>query len=182
MKTLGYILITVGFLTGALASVQTSENEVTLNWFLPALAAGVAGVALARIGAHREASHADTLQVGFESLSSSMDRIVELITELDAEKAQLDPYDVHGRIDALLPDHLNTFAEGRESIIHLHGMKAYAQIMNDFAAGERYLNRVWSASIDGYIDEVQLYIGRSKEQFEAARRKLAELPSPTSAA
>jgi hypothetical protein len=40
--------------------------------------------------------------------------------------------------------------------------------MNPFSAGERYLNRVWSTSTDGYIDEAHEYLGRSHEQFEDA--------------
>ena len=40
--------------------------------------------------------------------------------------------------------------------------------MNPFAAGERYLNRVWSASTDGYIDEAHTYVDKAREQFELA--------------
>ena len=47
--------------------------------------------------------------------------------------------------------------------------------MNDFAAGERYLNRVRSASVDGYIDEYHAFIERSREQFETAQTKLQAL-------
>jgi hypothetical protein len=45
--------------------------------------------------------------------------------------------------------------------------------MNHFAAGERYLNRVWSASVDGYVDECRAYIGHAREQFHVAWDKLA---------
>lgn len=40
--------------------------------------------------------------------------------------------------------------------------------MNPFAAGERYLNRVWSTSTDGYIDEAHIYVTKAREQFESA--------------
>ena len=53
--------------------------------------------------------------------------------------------------------------------------RAYAEIMNEFAAGERYLNRVWSASIDGYIDVINEYLGRARRQFEQAQAKLTAL-------
>ena len=39
-------------------------------------------------------------------------------------------------------------------MIHVFGMQNYADVMSNFAAGERYINRVWSASTDGYVDEV----------------------------
>ncbi len=37
--------------------------------------------------------------------------------------------------------------------------------MSAFAAGERYINRVWSASTDGYEDEVRRYLERALNQF-----------------
>ena len=45
--------------------------------------------------------------------------------------------------------------------------------MSAFAAGERYLNRVWSASADGYVDEAREYIERAREQFVDAKNRLA---------
>ena len=44
--------------------------------------------------------------------------------------------------------------------------------MSSFAAGERYLNRVWSASADGYIDEVNTYIEKAREQFVDSLNKI----------
>ena len=34
---------------------------------------------------------------------------------------------------------------------------------------------MWSAAADGYIDESQDYVGRSREQFAEALRRLEEL-------
>jgi len=57
------------------------------------------------------------------------------------------------------------FVDARESIAHRYGLAAYGDVMTRFAAGERYLNRVWSASADGYIDEVNEYLEKAKDQF-----------------
>ena len=78
-------------------------------------------------------------------------------------------------IDDKLRNDLRRFADARESMVHLFGLQAYADIMSSFAAAERYLNRVWSASVDGYIDECHAYIGHSRAQFEAAEAKLSSL-------
>ena len=80
-----------------------------------------------------------------------------------------------GRIDELFPADLNTFVEARKTIAHIYDLQAYADVMNSFAAGERYLNRIWSASVDGYIDEVRTYLGRCREQIEEAQAKLQAL-------
>jgi hypothetical protein len=47
--------------------------------------------------------------------------------------------------------------------------------MSAFAAGERYINRVWFASIDGYVDKVRGYLDRATQQFREARALFAEL-------
>ena len=75
----------------------------------------------------------------------------------------------------MFTDDLNTFIEARESIAHSHGLAAYAEVMNCFAAGERYLNRVWSASADGYVDEINDYLDRAREQFAAGLDRVLSL-------
>lgn len=179
MRALGYLLLAAGFLGSAFLAVRTAENEVPWGWFVPALAVAVAGVVIARMSIHRETRHEGALAENVAVLKTSMDRVVENVTRLDAEKDGLNPYDVHGRIDALFPDDLTRFAEARESIAHVHGLQAYAEVMNEFAAGERYLNRVWSASVDGYIDEVREYLGRAREQFVRTQEILARLQAAT---
>ena len=52
---------------------------------------------------------------------------------------------------------------------------AYGEVMTDFAAAERYLNRVWSASADGYIDEVNEYLEKASNQFAACLDKTNKL-------
>lgn len=175
MRALGYLLITAGFLAGAVVAVQTAENHIDWGWFLPMFAVGVVGVVLARVGAQREAQHETKLAGDLETLTTSIDRLVENLERLDAEDNASDPYRVHERIDELLRDDLATFADARESIGHIFSLAAYADVMNAFAAGERYVNRVWSASIDGWIDELQEYLGRAKEQFLDAQGKLRAL-------
>jgi len=51
-------------------------------------------------------------------------------------------------------------------------------VMSCFAAGERYLNRVWSASADGYIDEVNAYLVKAQEQFVDSLSKIKKLCRP----
>jgi hypothetical protein len=46
--------------------------------------------------------------------------------------------------------------------------------------GERYLNRVWSASTDGYVDEVLDTIELAHEQFSEARRLFDRYAEPAS--
>jgi hypothetical protein len=94
------------------------------------------------------------------------------IEVLEKEKLGLHPNEFHDWIDRTFRVDLDTFVEARESIVHMHGLQAYARVMNEFAAGERYLNRVWSASVDGYVDEVLAYVTQACNQFKRAREEL----------
>jgi len=172
MRSAGYLMITAGFLLGTLAAVQTPENLVELKWYGPALVLGIVGVVLARTAARGGARAKETVTQNLSVLHESLARIVDNAERLDAEKANLDPYEVHRRIDELFREDLTLFADARETIGHAYGLSSFAAVMNEFAAGERYLNRVWSSSIDGWIDEVQLYLGRARDQFRIALETL----------
>ena len=57
-------------------------------------------------------------------------------------------------------------------MVHLFGLQTYADIMSSFAAGERYINRVWSASADGYDGEAATYLEKAATQFADAQQQL----------
>jgi hypothetical protein len=167
MKKIGYILISVGFVTGSLVSVMY-ETEVNWPCFWTAIAVGVLGVGMVRLG-HRQITHAEgNLTSNIQDVTTSLERIVHNTAQLNTDKDSIDTYDMRHRIDELIAADILTFADARGSITTLYGLKTYADIMNHFAAGERYLNRVWSASADGYIDEVNAYIEKSNDQFTQA--------------
>ena len=167
MKYFGYALIVIGFLWGAFLTVERPEG-VNTALYLAALAIGVAGVGVARLAARAEARDETRLQANIATIESSLAAIVDDAERLDAEKESINVYDLRHVIDRTFPEHLSAFVEARESIAHSYGLKAYAEVMNRFATGERYLNRVWSASTDGYQPEAHDYITRSHAQFDDA--------------
>lgn len=58
-------------------------------------------------------------------------------------------------------------------MVHLFGLQVYADVMSAFATGERYVNRVWSASADGYRTEAITYLNKAAGQFRDASRQLS---------
>lgn len=172
MKTLAHVLIAVGFLAGSLVAVQSPRDHVAWAGYLPALAAGIAGVVLARRTSRRHAHQPATLNLNRQHLVDRLDRIVARARELSREWEAGGPEALHTRIDQFFRADLDAFAESRGAIARLHGLAAYADVMNEFAAGERYLNRAWSASVDGYLDEAREYVGRAARQFEHAQAAL----------
>lgn len=174
MKNLGYALISLGFLTAAYQAVRSQEG-ISVSAFLTGLAVGVIGVVLVRLVLRREATHEERLATNIETLETSLSSIVGKLETLDQEKDTTDVYDLRHRIDERFPDHLDAFVQARQSIAHSFSLQAYADVMSPFATGERHLNRVWSASTDGYIDEAHTYIGLAREQFADALRVLREV-------
>ena len=82
--------------------------------------------------------------------------------------------ELRDRIDTKLRPDLIRFVDARESMVHLFGLQTYADIMSHFAAGERYINRVWSSSADGYDLEAERYLGKAEERFADAQQQLNE--------
>jgi hypothetical protein len=176
VKTLGLVLITVGFLAGSLITVQ-HVGSVQWAWYIPAALAAAVGVALVRHGAHQEARSADMLQKNIAAVREKLDRIVVNVDQFESQKASMETHDLRDHIDATFAGDLADFADARMSIAHIYGLGQYAEVMNHFAAGERYLNRVWSASVDGYVEECLEFIARAREQFHEAQQCLAAAQS-----
>ena len=176
MKLLGYALISIGFLGGAYTAVRQVEG-VDVAAFIAWLAAAVLGVIVVRRAGHKEATDTVRLTSNIETIEGSLRRIVEEADRLNEEKEAINVYDLRHVIDQRFPEELTLFVDARESIAHSYGLQAYADVMSRFAAGERYLNRVWSASTDGYVDEASRYIQRSAEQFHEALDEFTEIRS-----
>ncbi len=157
--------------------MQTAENTVEWSRFVPALLVAVVGIVLSRVSATRDAVAIAGDGAGVRALREAIERIVVNARQLNGERDSIDAYDFHGRIDQLFVQDLYRFAENRKQIATKYGLQAYAEVMNEFAAGERYLNRVWSASVDGYIDEIHTYLDKALTQFENTRKILSRLES-----
>ncbi len=174
MKKIGFLMVAAGFLVAALATVLHGE-AVAWNPFVRAIVVGVAGVVVVRMAARRESTTEGKLAANIEMAEHALGSIVENITRLNEEKAGIDPYDVRHKVDELFVEDVARFVGTRQSIGHLYGLSAYGEVMSSFAAGERYLNRVWSASADGYVDEVNAYLEKARQQFTDSLEKFRAL-------
>jgi hypothetical protein len=174
MKGTGLALLALSFLAGSFLSVL-DPRLVNWNLMIPTLVAGVAGLWLHRAAHHRETRGGEKLSGNIQVLADSLAAICANLERICARGEDLPVYEARFEIDRLFRADLDRFAEARESMIHVFGMQNYADVMSNFAAGERYVNRVWSASTDGYVDEVQMYLGRAREQFREALAHFDEL-------
>jgi len=174
MKTIGFLMVTIGFLAAALASV-VDENVVEWLWYIPALGLGITGIVFIKHDHARQHKTEHHVASRIETVEGSIERIATNIKKLNADKHSINTYDMRHRVDELFIDDLEMFVDARQSIAHRYGLAAYGEIMSEFAAGERYLNRVWSASADGYIDEVNTYLDKAQQQFTESLDKIRRL-------
>ena len=172
MKNIGFILLAAGFLVGAYATSLDVEN---VNWVLFSVAAiaAIVGLTISKNQASAHARSDEVLEVNRSELRESLENIVrdlgEIVGDGSTEGAEL-----RDRIDLKLRDDLRRFADARGSMVHLFGLQTYADIMSSFAAGERYINRVWSASADGYDSEAATYLEKAANQFADAQKQLQD--------
>ncbi len=171
MKHLGFLLLAIGFVISAFA---TALDTVVTNWniFVPAALVGIAGVFLIKRHASGAARSEHVLTANRVELNESLGNIVRNLEEMIEAGDSISVNQLRAEIDNRLRDDLRRFADARESLIHLFSMQTYANVMSDFAAGERYVNRIWSASADGYESEARQYLDKAVVQFRVARQQL----------
>ena len=171
MKTIGFLLLIAGFLLAAYTTALDIETTAWA-WFVPAALLGMAGVGIIKHDARGDARSESVLSANRQELTESLGNIVKVMDDIGARKQSIDIDALRDEIDRRLRTDLRRFADARESMIHLYSLQTYADIMSEFAAGERYLNRVWSASADGYEEEAHAYLERAAAQFRHAVEQL----------
>jgi len=171
MKIVGYLLLIGGFLA---AAYSTALDTRMTNWtlFVPAAIAAIAGVLALKRLARGEATSEHVLIANRTELRESLSNLIRDLEQIRSESGVLSASELRDAIDGKLRNDLRRFADARESLIHLYGLQAYADIMSEFAAGERYVNRVWSAAADDYDAEAWTYVGKALERFREATGQL----------
>ena len=170
MKNFGYLLVAAGFLGGAFA---TSLDVQNVQWILFTGSAGAAfvGLLIYKRQLSTLARSEEVLEVNRVELRESIANVVNDLGDIIGGELTQGAV-LRDRIDLKLREDLRRFADARESMVHLFGLQTYADIMSNFAAGERYINRVWSASADGYDEEANAYLKKAAGQFEEAKQQL----------
>jgi hypothetical protein len=179
MRKLGYAFVTVSFLADA---YLVSLDKFLVQWdiFIPFLVLGFIGIALIKISSKKVTHSKETFDENISVLEGSLANLISNLASLNEQKDNINVYDFHQKIDGMLVDDINKFVVARLTISHVYNLQVYADIMSDFAGGERYVNRIWSASVDGYIDEVHEYLGKALFQFKEAETKLLKAKNDVS--
>lgn len=171
MKIVSYLLLIGGFLA---AAYSTALDTQMTNWnlFVPAAIVAIVGVFIIKKRARGDARSESVLTANRTELSESLSNIVRDLEQIISDSASMSTTELRNAIDDKLRNDLRRFADARESMVHLYGLQTYADIMSDFAAGERYVNRVWSAAADDYEAEASAYLHKAQAQFKDATARL----------
>lgn len=168
LRMVGQILMWGGFLAAAFVSMMQSD-QVPWGPYGATAFVGAVGVVLLRRTATAAASDGHVVSANLQTLERSLALAVQKLSAMNAAgETGIFVYDVHGRIDLELAAPLAEFAEARESIMHGVGLAEYAAVMDPFARGERFVNRAWSASADGYVDEVWASLRTAEAELRRA--------------
>ncbi len=174
---IGQILLWAGFLSGSLATVfslEKPERWSTINWpwYLASTFVCVLGITAIRVSKMSDGKESEQSLADYSTLAINLGLVIENLAKLRESQSNMRPSEMVAFIDANLADGLREFADAREAIIPQQGLHHYADIMTQFAAGERAINRAWSAAADGYVDEVEICLDRANAFFENAKKLL----------
>ena len=158
-----------------LSSVEVPENGWNLIpwvWYSISAVVCLSGVVLLHSSRRTATQKSEKSAADLQEIGQALERAIANTRRLAKESSKLAPSKIVARIDGELADDLRIFADGRECMISEHGLKLFADVMSPFAAGERAINRAWSAAADGYIDEASTCLERGLEMLTQARENL----------
>jgi len=180
MKIIGQVLLWAGFLVASFFTVSSLQIDSTpwstINWwgYGGAALVGIIGIVMIRTSGN-QAEDAERSSAEFTEVSSAIQDLnvqIGLMLKLFAEK---NPPEVVAFIDSKMVPLFNQFADARDSITAKFGMTAFGEVMTFFASGERFINRCWSASADGYIEEAENCAIKASGYLKQCQEKIAQL-------
>ena len=177
----GQILLWVGFLAAAFHTVRQDEivddKWATINWawYLAAMFVGAIGAILIRQSKKSEQLSSTRTQSQYSTLESSLQTLVSEVSVLRGKCGETAPSEIVKQIDERCVEPFAEFADARNALVQRFGLQGFADVMTDFASGERFVNRAWSASADGYMEEAGNSLDRALVHLEMARERMNEL-------
>ncbi|MDG2012502.1 MAG: PDZ domain-containing protein, partial [Pirellulaceae bacterium] len=154
--------------------VPVKSQWATVNWFwyLASAAISIVGIVLIRKSKQVTVGQDAKTEADLQQLTTSLSNLIAKTEKLSQEIKDYKPRQIVHYIEDELHDDLRDFADGRDSITVEFGLPVFAEVMTEFAAGERAINRAWSASADGYVEEAETCIARALKLLQLAQNKL----------
>ncbi len=180
-QVIAWLVLFTGLVFSALGVARMGESKEIAGlfkekWFLGGLAAILAAIVVNRVGTLFV--HKDTESAGGDTLSSLKEKLVSVLSilkQLKDERSAISLKELAGKIDHLQSNEIFDVVEGRNAIIAQAGYGAYGSFMSDFATGERFISRSWSAAVDGYEEEAFDYVEKAAAFFQKAHEQFEQV-------
>ncbi len=179
----GQLFLWAGFIGGSFNAVRFQEvvgdkwATISWLWYGLSVAVGIVGVILIRSSNRAVAECSDRVESQFNVLTESLSRLLTKVGELRSRVTELQPSQIVSFIDGELVEPFADFADARNALIQRFGLQGFADVMTQFASGERFVNRAWSAAADGYRNEAASSLERAQLHLERADALLSDLVS-----
>jgi hypothetical protein len=159
-------------------SVPSSWTTVNWIWYLVSALVCVSGVVFLRSG-KRSRKHIDARsEAGLKQIKAHLADAVHHTEVLNDGIGDYKPRQILNYIEDQLLDDLRGFADGRDTITHEYGLEIFAEVMTQFASGERAINRAWSAAADGYVEEAARCVDHGLAMLKSAQKILLAASQP----
>ena len=132
----------------------------------------VVGAVLARMQDAEEASGSSPSAGGRVDFTKTIGEVQQRIAAIASDIADLpmdaDATTAREALDALDVELLSPLVEGRNQLVAKHGLAGFAEYFGPFSAGERNLNRAWSALTDGHAVVAREALNTATAAFSAS--------------
>ena len=170
MKKIGTLFIYIGTIAGLTAAARIPPHY---DYFWASFGILLVGVLIKIIFTRK--GNRITYASSIEDLRTHLLSAFREIQSLRASREIIDLKNLHERIDRVVNDSLYNFGANAFSMKSMFGVSGYNNVMGHYALGERYVNRVWSATADGYLDEAFDYLEKAEPEFRDALATIDKL-------
>ncbi len=172
LLVIGTIVATAGF---ARTQPQEPGWEQKTQIHLPAALGGLVlmltAIALRQTARTAQDPQTDSSrgddQRGF-SLEAARASLQEACRQLSELENGTDGIPDPDTLERIATDQLEPVIDGRRQAMELLGPRRYAELFGAIAEAERWLNRAWSASVDGYATEARQSLANARRDLETA--------------
>ena len=186
-KVVGQVLLWAGFFGAAFLTVLKTEVDgskwSTVPWlgYVIFMAVGIAGVVLLRIASAASETNSQRVEAEYSTVTDSLNALLDRIASLREQLGSLKPLEIVDFIDGQLAEPFANFADARNALTRRFGLQGFADVMTQFASGERFVNRSWSAAADGYVNEVASSLERAEGHLIKANELIQQMEKTTPA-
>ena len=173
VKTLAALLTILGVIVAVCAAAKLPEEgdrfPTTTTASLVAVLVGTVGIILWRIADRQAPLGEGTEQDESRNPLLLLAQLQQPMQQLCQDAPALDSQALRQRLDQIVDRYVLPFSAARNTVIHRLGIQRGAELLIEFALGERLLNRAWSAAADGHLPEAVASLQEARDAFAVLR-------------